>query len=229
MRDLSVVVCLALDRRSSIEGLAKFKACISKCPFVDTTLEVSGSFDLIVEGRCASLEEYTQQLDSLRPQLAEFVARFEANFVGKRIDQEEQAVVIWLPCEGGHRQAAAHLIDKIIAEGDYMRVHMAEWSCLVHSTMRALRERLGKSQFIQLHRSTLVRISFIERLLHDQLGWRARLRDQTTVKVGRSHISDALRLISGEVSRDEDIRLEEAESRTNAAPKEPGDRSVATI
>ena len=199
MSDLSVVVCLRLDHRSSSEGLEKFKSCIAKCPFVETTLEVTGTFDLIVEGRCGSLAEYMEKVDFLRPQLAEFVTRFETNFVCKRVDQkcsDEGTVALWLPLEGGHKRVEAHLIDKIVAECDYMRVHVGEWNCLVHSTMRRLREKLNGSRFIQLHRSTLVRIEFIDQLIHHDRGWKARLQDGTLVNVAKSHVKGVLGLIT---------------------------------
>ena len=206
MTDLSVVICLALDHRSSSEGLTKFKACISRCPYVETTLEVTGAFDLIVHGRCASLAEYSQQMNMLRPQLSEFVTRFETNFVCNRIDKQcgdhEQAA-IWLPCEGGHKRIAVNLIDKIVAEGDYMRVHVGDWDCLIHSTMHRLCEQLEGSQFIQLHRSTIVRMAFIERFIHDEHGWNARLRDGTLVKIAKSHVKEALQLAHGDSSKPE--------------------------
>jgi hypothetical protein len=142
MANLSVVVCLALDPRSSADGRAKFKACVSQCRFVDTTWEVAGSFDLIIQGRCASLAEYLERMETLRPQLAEYVTRLEANFVSRRMDRkcaDDEAGTLWLPCEDGHKRVDAHLIDKIVAEGDYMRVHMREWSCVVHSKCVASR------------------------------------------------------------------------------------------
>lgn len=203
MPDLSVVVCLRLDHRSSSEGLEKFKACIAHCRFVETTFEVTGAFDLIVQGRCGSLAEYMEKVDIIRPQLAEFVTRFETNFVCKRVDQkgrDDETAALWLPCEGGHKRVEAHLIDKIVAECDYMRVHVGEWNCLVHSTMRRLREKLNGSRFIQLHRSTLVRIEFIDQLIHHDRGWRARLRDGTLVNVAKSHVKGALALIADDSS-----------------------------
>ena len=73
MADLSVVVCLAFDHRAASEGLQKFKDCILSCPFVDRTMEVCGTYDLIVQGRCGSLADYTENMERLRETLSKFV------------------------------------------------------------------------------------------------------------------------------------------------------------
>jgi hypothetical protein len=204
MTDLTVVVCVAFDHRACPVGLAKFKGCVLHCPFVDNALEVAGSFDLIVQLKCSSLVEYTDYMDSIRAQLAEFVTRLETNFVAKKIDPKHELKdrrVLWLPCDHGIRRVDAHLIDKITAEGDYMRVHVGEWNCLVHQTMQRFSEQLGSSGFVKLHRSALVRIGFVERLVHDdQWRWKAQLRDGTHLSVAKGHIKEVLRLITSESS-----------------------------
>jgi hypothetical protein len=201
--NLAVIVCVAFDHRASGEGLARFKACISHCPFVDTTMEVSGTYDLIVQGHCASHAEYAAHMELIRPQVAQFATRIETNFVSSKIDQrnEDEGGALWLPCDGGRRQVEAQLIDKILAEGDYMRVHVGSWNCLIHHTMRRLCEQLPRSSFIKLHRSSLVRIGFIDRLVHDERHWKARLRDGTHVSIAKSQVQQVLRLMSGESSK----------------------------
>jgi DNA-binding Lrp family transcriptional regulator len=203
MPDLTVVVCVAFDHRASAERLARFKECICHCPLVDTALEVAGTFDLIVQGRCSSLAEYNENMDRIRGQLAEFVTRIETNFVGKKIErvpEREDIGALWLPCEGGRKRVEAHLIDKVVAEGDYMRVHVGSWNCLVHHTMQRLSEQLGSSNFIKLNRSALVRIGFIDRLVHDERRWKARLCDGTHVGIAKSHVKAMLQMMTGEFS-----------------------------
>lgn len=195
--DLAVIVCLALDHRSPADELGTFKRCISQCSFVETTMEVSGTFDLIVQGRCASFDEYSENMERIRSHIAKFATRVEANFVSKTIERAPDDDILWLPCQDGHRQVQAQMIDKIEAEGDYMRVHLGEWNCLLHDTMHRLAERLGTESFIKLHRSSLVRIGFIERLVHHDQRWSARLRDGTYVRVAKSHVAHVLQLITG--------------------------------
>ena len=203
MADLSVVVCLAFDHRAASEGLQKFKECILGCPFVDRAMEVCGTFDLIVQGHCCSLAEYTENMDRLRGPLSKFVTRIETSFVGKTIDRSiERPPVhaLWLPCKDGRKRVDSHLINKVVAEGDYMRVYVADWSCLIHQTMDRLYEQLRDAGFLKLHRSWLVRIDFIERLVHEKHRWVARLLDGTHVGVAKSHIKDVLRIMTGESS-----------------------------
>jgi DNA-binding LytR/AlgR family response regulator len=203
MTDLVVIVCVAFDHRAPPDPLATFKKCVCTCPFVDSVMEVTGTFDLIVQGRCKSLAEYHQHFEAIRPQIAQLVARIETNFVSFA-RHNRQAVAeegfIWLPCDGGHRHVATELIDKVEAEGDYMRVHVGTWTCLIHQSMRSLWQELGVLKFVQLHRSLLVRISHIDRLVHHDRKWQACLRDGTTARIAKSHVADVLRLVRAESS-----------------------------
>jgi len=63
MAELNVVVCVAFDHRADAEGLSRFKKCICNCDFVDVAMEVSGTFDMIVQGKIATLENYTAEMD----------------------------------------------------------------------------------------------------------------------------------------------------------------------
>ena len=200
--DLAIIVCIAFDHRASADGLKKFKECIAHCRFVEATMEVAGTYDLIVQGSCASLDEYSEQMERIRPYIAEFAARLEVNFISamrSHKDQDEREG-LWLPCEGGHKQIQTSMIDKIEAEGDYMRVFVGEWNCLVHDTMNHLTDRLPTADFIKLHRSSLVRISFIERLFHEGHRWTARLHDGSRVSIAKSRVKPVLRLATKESS-----------------------------
>ena len=124
MADVTVIVCLAFDQRAPADGLQKFKDCIVHCPFVDRAMEVCGTFDLIVQGHCSSLAEYTDNMERVRRTTAQFVARLETSFVGRIIDragERTRSAALWLPCGDGRKRVESHLIDKIVAEGDYMR------------------------------------------------------------------------------------------------------------
>lgn len=206
MTQLVVIACLAFDHRAPSEELKRFKACILQCPQVERAMEVCGTFDLIVEGRCSDLASYTKAMEGLREPLARFVARIETSFVARMMDRPTPAAengCLWLPCKDGRRRVEHRHIDKIVAEGDYMRVHVGDWSALVHDTMAHLAQDLGPAGFVQLHRSWLVRVTFIDKLVHDQRRWVARLIDGTVVRVAKSHTQDVLKLMAGESSNGE--------------------------
>ncbi|MEO5774634.1 MAG: LytTR family transcriptional regulator DNA-binding domain-containing protein [Sphingomicrobium sp.] len=196
MPDLAVVVCIAFDHRAPTEGLRKFKACLFKSAFVETAMEVSGSFDLIVHARLASLTAYTEQIDRIAGAIRRYVRRYESNFVSREIackTRDERR--IWVPCRDGRKSIDVCMIDKVAAEGDYMRLYVGDWHCLLHETIGKLHRRLG-DQFIRLHRSALVRTDFIERLIHEDRRWIARLRDGSQQIVAKSHVPDVISLIS---------------------------------
>ena len=111
---------------------------------------------------------------------------------------------MWVPCVGGRKRIEIGMIDKVVAEGDYMRLYIQGWHCLIHSTIHALKEQLD-ARYIQLHRSSIVRIDFIERLLHRDRRWVARLRDGSHQPVAKSHVSEVLDLIAHESSTAERI------------------------
>ena len=197
MADLTVIVCVAFDHRSPTEGLREFKDCIFRCPFIESAMEVSGTFDLIVQARLASLEEYTEQMERIADQLRVFVSRIESNFVGRKVDcRYSNGTSLWLPVPNGRKQVSTNLIDKIEANGDYINVHIGEWTCMVHETMGRMVEQLDPEQFIQLHRSSLVRVGFIERVLHQDRRWIARLRDGALQRVAKSRVPELIRLMS---------------------------------
>ncbi|GAA3998191.1 LytTR family transcriptional regulator DNA-binding domain-containing protein [Sphingomonas humi] len=200
MTQLVVIACLAFDHRASADGLQKFKACLLQCPQVERVMEVCGTFDLIIQGHCEDMGDYTRGMEQLRQPLSEFVTRIETSFVTRTVDRDMPARsgALWLPCKDGRRRVEYRQIDKVVADGDYMRVHVGDWNCLLHDTMGHLAEELAGAGFVQLHRSWLVRIDFIDKLIHDQRRWTARLLDGTLVGVAKSHTQDVLRIVAGE-------------------------------
>lgn len=206
MTELVVIACIAFDHRAPADGLQQFKECILQCPQVERAMEVCGTYDLIVQGRCSDVAEYTRNMERLRKPMSQFISRIEQSFVARTLYRpapEEEPPALWLPCKDGRRRVEPCQIDKIVAEGDYMRVHVGDWSCLVHETMGHFAQELAGAGFVQLHRSWLVRINFIEKMVHDQRRWIARLRDGTEVSVAKRHTQDVLRIMAGESSSPE--------------------------
>lgn len=216
MAKLNVIVCVVFDHRSDPMGLERFKNCISNCDFVEVAMEVSGTFDMIVQGEVETLAAYTEQMDRIRPQLAAFVTRIETNFVCKKIERKSAAEKsMWVPCLGGRKRIEIGMIDKVVAEGDYMRLCIQDWHCLIHSTIHALKVKLD-ARFIQLHRSSIVRIDFIERLLHRDRRWIACLRDGSQQCVAQSHVAEVLELMGRESSK-----VKRTPAKSDALVEEP--------
>ena len=103
----------------------------------------------------------------------------------------------WASDLTGLVRIAARDIDRVSAERDYMRLHVARRSWLIHHSMAALEEGLDPELFVRLHRSAIVRKDFIAGFTRNPSGrWIARLADGCEQPVGRLY-SDRVRSIAG--------------------------------
>ena len=186
--DIRVIVCILFDRRAKPREIAAFKDAIVKCPSVLHSVELSGAFDFMVEATIPDMEAYTAQLSVCAETVARLVTRYETNFVCKRFVRKREKRAIWVPCDDGMVRVDCSKIDKVTAEGDYMRVHSAGQTWMVHSTMGSLVACMDSDSFVRLHRSIVVRRDFIERLTHDQSHWSATLEDGTHERVAKGNV-----------------------------------------
>ena len=103
----------------------------------------------------------------------------------------------WASDLSGLVRIAARDVDRVSAERDYMRLHVARRSWLIHHSMAALEEGLDPELFVRLHRSAIVRKDFITGFTRNASGrWAARLADGTEQPVGRLY-SDRVRAMAG--------------------------------
>jgi len=98
----------------------------------------------------------------------------------------------WVPHRSEIIRVATGDIDLIEAERDYMRLHVGPRSFLLHETISGLERKLDPSEFVRLHRSTLVRRDRIAGFRHNGAGtWEAQLRDGRWLRVGRTYLANA--------------------------------------
>ena len=103
----------------------------------------------------------------------------------------------WASDLSGLVRIASRDIDRVSAERDYMRLHVAKRSWLIHHSMTALEEGLDPDLFVRLHRSAIVRRDFIAGFSRNSSGrWIARLADGSEQPVGRLY-TDQVRAIAG--------------------------------
>ena len=103
----------------------------------------------------------------------------------------------WVPHRSEIIRIAAQDIDLIIAERDYMRLHVGTRSYLLHETITELERRLDPAEFVRLHRSTLVRRDRIIGFKHNGAGaWQVQLRDGQWLRVGRTYLANARAIAS---------------------------------
>ena len=98
----------------------------------------------------------------------------------------------WVPHRSEIIRVAVSDIELIEAERDYMRLHVGTRSFLLHETISGLERKLDPSEFVRLHRSTLVRRDRIAGFRHNAAGtWEAQLRDGRWLRVGRTYLANA--------------------------------------
>ena len=96
---------------------------------------------------------------------------------------------LWVPYRSELVRISANRIDKIEAERDYMRLHVAERSYLFHQTISKLEAQLDPELFLRVHRSTIIRKDHIARLGHDGAGsWHVDLVSGETIRIGRTYL-----------------------------------------
>jgi DNA-binding LytR/AlgR family response regulator len=190
---LRAIVSVKFDQRASPEEIDAFKNAVIACPLILHSVELTGAFDFMVEAAVPDMTEYDRRIKSIAEPLASLVSRFEASFVCKHYFRKPKtAEPLWVECDDGLRRIEIGSIDRITAEGDYMRIHSNGDSWLIHATMHALVERLPSEDFIQLHRSTLVRNGFVERIYRENGHWVVKLDDGSHERVAKSKVPATL-------------------------------------
>lgn len=203
--DLRVILCLEFDRRVPRQDITAFKTQLASLPSTVQSLEITGSFDFMVELAMKDMTTYSAWLETIADQLTRIVARYEVNFVSKRyVKQHPNSDAIWVPSNGDMQRIDKSLIDKVTAEGDYVRIHSKRGSWLMHATMRSMGELLGKD-FIQIHRSTIVRCGLVDRLIHRGRRWFARLEDGSQAPIAKSHVAEVLVSIRNHLGQERDV------------------------
>jgi two-component system LytT family response regulator len=79
-------------------------------------------------------------------------------------------------------------IDWVEAAGDYVRLHAGGRAHLMRATLRDMEERLDRQSFLRIHRSTIVRLDRIGRLIPRARGdYGVVLRDGTELRLSRTY------------------------------------------
>ncbi|NVD44772.1 LytTR family transcriptional regulator DNA-binding domain-containing protein [Qipengyuania atrilutea] len=195
-----VIICLSFDCRAEPAEVDSFKSTLLADPKVRHAVEVSGAYDFMAEAVLSSMSAYQDFVQSLSEPLAKLVTRHEESFICKRfVRHRVEDTAIWVPAPQGYKRVDTRDIDKVSAEGDYMRIYSRGDSWLVHATMRSLEHRLNPDHFIRLNRSVIVRLSFIDFFVHEGRRWLVQLCDGTCERVSRTHVAQvcsALRFTS---------------------------------
>ncbi|WP_010184602.1 LytR/AlgR family response regulator transcription factor [Sphingomonas sp. PAMC 26605] len=104
----------------------------------------------------------------------------------------------WVRDGGDMVRIDADRIEYVSAEGDYMRLHLAGQSYLLHSTLSQLERELDATAFLRVHRSALVAKRSIAAVGREASGkWIVRLRSGGEVGIGESYMASVRALVRG--------------------------------
>ncbi len=96
---------------------------------------------------------------------------------------------LWVPHRSELLRIEVAQVSRIDAERDYVRLHVGERTYLLLQTIAGLEKRLDPSEFIRIHRSTILRRDSIRGLRHDGLGvWSVELEDGEALRIGRTYL-----------------------------------------
>lgn len=186
------------------------------CGAVVSCCELTGNFDFMIEAKVRDLQAYNDKLAAIKEPLARLVFRYEAHFICKRFvraDREgEDKRALWVPCQEGIKRIDFSLIDKVTAEGDYIRLHTRSERLMVHMTMREMGDRLEVADFVALHRSAIVRCGFIRRLRHEGRTWTATLEDGSIERIAKSKVVSVLAKLRTDSSKPEAHSAKDAQA-----------------
>ena len=191
---LRVIVCFRFDPRAPVDEVTALKQLLIDDGRTRHSVEVSGAFDFMIEVSLPDFASYQSWSQEHAGAFARLVERHEANFVGRRFVKDRPAYKhhLWASGPDGMRRVECDLIDRICAEGDYVRVHSTDSSWLLHTSLHKLAEELDPAEFIRLHRSTVVRIDSIIRLIHRGRIWYALLEGGRIQRIAKSHVAHVL-------------------------------------
>lgn len=196
--DIRGIICLRFDPGASSTQIGAFKEALIANPHVLHLVESSGAYDIMLEASAPDMPTFDSVIRPMLHAHARLLIECRESFVCRRfVRMPESSDAIWVPLAHGMKRIDIDHIDKITAEGDYMRVHAGGNSWLVHRTMQSLARCLNEDQFAQVHRSTIVRCNFVESVTHEGGHHVLHLADGSRERVSRSRAASVLAQLRG--------------------------------
>lgn len=208
---LRVIVCIKFDSRAPAGEVAELRRRLIEDGRSVQSLDVSGSFDFMMEVALPNLADYQRWAEEFADAFASLVDQHEANFVCRRYIRDQAGPIqhLWVSGRGGLARIECDQIERFSAEGDYVRAHSGDRSWLINTSLTRLDEQLDPAEFIRLHRSTIARRDAIVRLRHHGQTWFAVLTSGDSMRIAKSHVAEVLRSIRDDSSATEAVSATE--------------------
>lgn len=103
---------------------------------------------------------------------------------------------IWVQERGELINVPVETIDRIEADGDYVRLHVGETSYLVKDTIASMEARLGPAAFVRVHRSSIVNLAGVRSIRRrTPRGLCLILTGGVAVTIGPSYANEVMRRV----------------------------------
>lgn len=98
---------------------------------------------------------------------------------------------------GGYIRIAAHDIDSVVADDDYVKIRTGGREHLMRETVKGLFSRLDPQSFVRIHRSAVVRTGAVKEFRRTPSGGlEAQMRDGAILPVGRVYAKSLRKVIA---------------------------------
>lgn len=158
----------------------------------------SGAVDFLSKPvRLSRLEksvERARRLVASRQAETRLVALEQTVGAMRRAQHDGTSPHVWVHRRGEMVRVDLEDVDRVSAEGPYVRLHLSDRTYLHREAIASIEARLGTNGHLRVHRSHLVRIAFVagvRRTLHGAS--ELVLQDGDRIPVGRSHAKEVRR------------------------------------
>jgi len=115
----------------------------------------------------------------------------------QNLEQSQGEPAIWLRDRDGHVRVPRASIEFVQADRDYVHVHTRGRKYLVRETLHGFLEQLQSVDFVQVHRSYLVNVGFVERVAKRLSGSTViHMTSGASVPVGRNYAASIRSLLT---------------------------------
>lgn len=124
--------------------------------------------------------------EPLQPQPAPQPAALSSETQEEPVRSNDGQEVIWAQRNQQRVRVPVAAIERVEAEGNYVRLHSTDGTSLLRASMAQIEERLGKADFVRTHRSAICRTAAIAAIERRPSGaYIALLKSGARIPVGR--------------------------------------------
>lgn len=187
--DLRAILCIAFTPGASLEQIRSFERFLIDRQEVVHAAEVEGSYDFLFEAAFPDLVRFHDFMEQVSQGFSTLLRKKKVSFICRRFIAGTDHSV-WVHENGRRTRIDLDEVDEVIADGDYVRLRFAGRDYLHHATMQSIEAMLDPLRFLRIHRSVIVRLSRVERLLRDGRHWVVECRDGTRRRVAKGKVAE---------------------------------------